>query len=223
MASIHKQTEIECIRQKLARQIRKQESGMPLPSSDRFNLESLFSAEHVSGAVVELVSAGSGAGALSLACWIGGRLQKHQRGSLVIVDAQHEFYPPGAVALGVQLEQTIIVRARTQREVLWSVEQSLRCPGVAAVVCRLQHTDERVGRRLMLAAEVGKSVGVFLQPQTAQPVSFASMRFHVEAVPTQEKTTSMARKLAVKTLYLRGQGFQENLMYVDVGQQCEAA
>ena len=54
-------------------------------------------------------------------------------GTVVVVDRNHWFYPPAAARLGMNLEHMIVVRPDTTRDEIWAIDQSLRCPEVAAV------------------------------------------------------------------------------------------
>ena len=153
------------------------------------------------GTLVQWISAGgSGADLLSLrvaqqACDDGG--------ALVIIDPQHEFFPPAAAAIGINLDNLIVLRGNklanrrgnqqttkqastrdrssgfvasctpsstdstTYNDLLWSIDQSLRCPAVAAVWGPLKEINERWFRRFQLSAESSGCMGLFVQPAAA--------------------------------------------------------
>lgn len=99
------------------------------------------------------------------------------RGVLVIVDQEREFYPPAAAAIGLNLEQVVVIRPRAPAEGLWALEQSLRCAGVTAVWCALNRLRDLEFRRLQLAAETGSAIGILQRPSRcrSQP-SWADVR-----------------------------------------------
>ena len=218
MTTPQHQLSLEAIRQRLSQKIRQQETGNAVLSGVKTNVKNIVTSGEIEpGTVMELLSNRDGSGALSLACQLAGRLQSLDRGGVVVVDNFGEFHPPGAASLGVQLESVIIIRPKSSTDLAWSVEQSLRCPGVAAVVCHLERIDQRIGRRLMLAAEVGRTVGLFLRPVTvACQSSFATIRLSVQSLCSTTDTPSIARTLEVQTRYVRGR-FQEETFCVDVG------
>jgi hypothetical protein len=122
----------------------------------------------------------SGAAALSL---IAAAVQlRCQAGPLVIVDVDKTFYPPAAVALGIPLEQIILVRPSRHAELVWAIDQALRCEAVAAVWAQVgTRLDDRDARRFQLAAEIGHTPGYFVRPRAARRrPSFADVRFHVD-------------------------------------------
>lgn len=133
------------------------------------------------GMLVEWLSAlpGSGVATLSLlaareACRVGGML--------VVVDRRQTFYPPAAVAWGVDPQRLIVVHPRSRRDELWAAVQSLRSPATAATWAAIDRLDDRAFRRLQLAAQAGQTLGLVLRPADArgQP-SWADVRLEVEA------------------------------------------
>src|SRR5262245_21924641 len=131
------------------------------------------------GMLVEWLAeqAGGGAATLSLvaareACRIGG--------VLVVIDRRQTFYPPAAVAWGIEPKRMVVVHPRTAREELWAAVQSLRSPVVAAMWAEIERLDNRGFRRLQLAAEAGRTLGLVVRPAKvrAQP-SWADVRLTV--------------------------------------------
>jgi hypothetical protein len=98
-------------------------------------------------------------------------------GALVVIDRQQTFYPPAAAAWGIDLDRLIVVRPRCARDELWAAVQSLRSPAVAAVWGMIDRLDSRAFRRLQLAAQAGRTLGLLLRPPSArgQP-SWADVR-----------------------------------------------
>lgn len=134
------------------------------------------------GTLVEWIGdRGAGAATLALqtirpACAEGG--------ATVVVDRDRLFYPPAAIAFGIDLRRLIVVRPANVQEEIWALDQSLRCPGVAAVVGWVDRLDDRSFRRLQLSAELGEGLGLFLRPPSArcQP-TWAETRWLVESMP----------------------------------------
>ncbi len=164
------------------------------------------------GSLVEWV-AGEGSGVRVLTLAIASRLQ--HAGALAVIDQRGEFYPPAAKSAGVNLDQVIVVRPEVGRNVLWSLEQSLRCPGVAVTWCCVREIDDRSFRRLKLATESGGGVGFLVRPwQARQGVSWADVRLLVrsEALPNPGP---LQRRVHVEVLYRRG-GRSNESVEVDI-------
>ncbi len=103
---------------------------------------------------------GSGAGMLAL---LAARQCSEGR-ALVVMDRARRFYPPSVAPWGIDLENLLVLRPRTESEELWALEQVLRSPSVGAVWAPLARIDVREFRRLQLAAESGGTVGMLLRP-----------------------------------------------------------
>ena len=153
------------------------------------------------GWLCEWIAAGPGSGTVSLAMRTAGQAQLG--GPLIIVDHQKRFYPPAFSAAGVTLENTILVRPKSHGDALWAIEQSLRCPGVGAVMCRIDHLNTQEFRRLQLATETGTAVGLLIRPASAQRQSgWADVRLLVSPRPSLPR--SFHRRLEVRCVYAKG-------------------
>ena len=117
----------------------------------------------VAGSLVEWLSSATGGGAATLALWAAHQIAR-EGGALVVMDRRQEFYLPAAAALGVDLERLIVVRASSEREELWALDQALRCTAVAAVWAQVGPQSSAALRRLQLAAEQGGGVGLLVRP-----------------------------------------------------------
>jgi hypothetical protein len=144
------------------------------------------------GGLVEWLSPSAGCGAGTLA-WIAARQACRQGGALVVLDRGQTFYPPaafcqcGSLAPRVTSSDSrsesptlassdsqgesaalILLRPENPDDELWAVEQSLRCPAVAAVWGLLGEIDAQAFRRLQLAAEAAGCLGLLMRPASAR-------------------------------------------------------
>lgn len=97
-----------------------------------------------------------------------------------------DLYGPG-LAVCLDPGRLVLVEAWKPAELLWAMEEGLRCPGVAAVVGELDRLDLTAGRRLQLAAEAGGATGLVLRPTgagaAADGASAATTRWRIAAAP----------------------------------------
>jgi protein ImuA len=91
-----------------------------------------------------------------------------QGGALVVIDRRQTFYPPAAAAWGIELERLIVVHPQNARDELWAAVQALRSPAVAAMWAAIDRLDSRAFRRLQLAAQGGRTLGVLVRPARAR-------------------------------------------------------
>lgn len=94
-------------------------------------------------------------------------------------------YVPFAPALeqhGINIARVLMIRALAAKDILWCVEQTLRCRSFGAVLVWPIAISDRDIRRLQLAAESGDSIGfVYRPPEAARESSPAAVRIRLEA------------------------------------------
>lgn len=122
------------------------------------------------GMLVELLAEDRGSGAGSLAMHCGRQAVDQWQGCMVVVDRWRRFYPPAAVARGIETKDLIMVRSSDHQimsaaEELWALDQALRCPGVSVVLAWMDKVDPLAFRRLQLAAESGQTLALLLRPE----------------------------------------------------------
>ena len=107
----------------------------------------------------------------------GGEDVSGCRGVLAVIERVGGFCPAAAAGLGVSPERMLLVRAETESEWKWAVEQVLRSRAVDVVLTWAGGLDDRVFRRWQLAAERGGGVGMLVRPREVVPdASWASLR-----------------------------------------------
>jgi len=79
----------------------------------------------------------------------GGAMES---GAVLWVTPWRDLYAPGVAAFGLDPGRLILVRAGSETDVLWAMEEGLRCPRLIAVVGEVDGLDRAAGRRLQLAA-----------------------------------------------------------------------
>ncbi len=136
------------------------------------------------GAVTEILSPFDGVGATTLALRAAVAAAQRSR-PVVVVDTRGDFYPPAMWRLGMEVDRLLVIRVRRPDEVVWAVDQSLRCSAVAAVVAAVPRLDDAASRRLQLAAENGGGVAILLRPDSRGRHSFAAVQMRVEPVAFQ--------------------------------------
>ncbi|MBN2475205.1 MAG: hypothetical protein JXB62_11390 [Pirellulales bacterium] len=155
------------------------------------------------GTLVEWLAAGAGSGAETLALQ-AARQACRDGGTLIVLDRRREFYPPAAARLGIELERLMLVYATGEADNAWALDQALRCPGVAAIVAWPEQLDGRTFRRLQLAAEQGRGLGLLIRPPAARSEpSWADVRLLVEPLPA-EPSQAEKRRLRICLLRCRG-------------------
>ena len=135
------------------------------------------------GALTEFLIPGEGVGVLNLVMPALARLSQEKRW-IAWVAPPHIPYAPALAAAGVDLSHVLLIRPRAASDGLWAVEQTLRSGTCAAVLAWPVVGDDKVLRRLQLAAEAGNAWGLLFRPEhMARQSSPAALRLRVTREP----------------------------------------
>jgi hypothetical protein len=108
--------------------------------------------------LTEMLLARDGIGEIALMLPALGSLQRARR-DIVWIAPPYRPCAPALAAAGLDLARFHVVRCARPDDALWACEQALRAPECGAVFAWLATRDERVLRRLQVAARDGRSFG----------------------------------------------------------------
>jgi protein ImuA len=96
-------------------------------------------------------------------------------------------YGPGGALFGLAPSRLLLVQAKTAKDALWAMEESLRTPGMAAVIGELAGAggaaDLTATRRLNLAIAEQGGLGLLLRQQPLRGTSACASRWSVRGAP----------------------------------------
>jgi cell division inhibitor SulA/protein ImuA len=105
-------------------------------------------------------------------------------------------YAPALAAAGLDLARLYVVHCATPQEALWAYEQALRAPECGAAFAWLATADQRLLRRLAVAAREGRTFGV-LWRRPGEHAQALSAALRLQLAPRHHQ-------LAVRVLKRRG-------------------
>ena len=116
------------------------------------------------GAVHEFLSAGAENAAAS-GGFMAGLLAALMHGDRVCIwiSTARTVFPPALKAFGIEPDRVIFIDLQKERDVLWAMEEALKCEGLAAVVGEIQDISFTASRRLQLAVEQSWVTGFILR------------------------------------------------------------
>lgn len=149
-----------------------------------------------SGTLVELMPDQTGIGELSLLMPSLARMTQSER-HIAFISPPFIPFAPALNQHGVRLERLWVINAQSTKDMLWCMEQTLRCKSFGAVLAWPTALVDREIRRLQLAAEAGGSIGfVYRSTNSARETSPAAVRLCLRR--TEE------RSLEIQVLKCRG-------------------
>ena len=139
------------------------------------------------GAVHDFISATPEDKAASLG-FISGILSSRLKnnGAAIWISASGSIFPPALKAFGIAADKIIFIKLVREKEILWAMEEALKCEGLAAVICEVKELSFLASRRLQLAVEKSQVTGFVLQcnPRVINTTACVS-RWKIKALPTE--------------------------------------
>ncbi len=116
------------------------------------------------GAVHEFISAGREETTATTG-FVSGLLAAlmQNNGAAIWISNQQCLFPPALKLYGIQPERIIFISLNKEKEMLWVMEEALKCTGLAAVVAEISEVSFMASRRLQLAVEQSQVTGFILR------------------------------------------------------------
>lgn len=111
-----------------------------------------------------------------------------QKGGICIyISRSRDLFPTALFAYGVAPHQIIFVDLDSERDVLWAMEEALKCKELAAVVAEVRDITFAQSRRLQLALEKSQVTGFILRTAADRITSTASVaRWQITPVQSEQ-------------------------------------
>ncbi len=109
-----------------------------------------------------------------------------QGGVCLWISTSRRFFPAAFKAFGVEPDRFIFVDLHREKEVLWTIEECLKCRGLAAVIADLAEISFTQSRRLQLAAEQSNVTAFILRTNPKKLNQIASTaQWRIRPLPSQ--------------------------------------
>lgn len=83
-------------------------------------------------------------------------------GAAIWISSTGTIFPPALKYFGIAPDKIIFIKLKKEKEILWTVEEALKCAGLAAVICEIKELSFIASRRLQLAVEQSQVTGFIL-------------------------------------------------------------
>jgi len=120
--------------------------------------------------------------------FIAGLLAKLMKNgnSCLWISSSRRLFPPSLENYGVDPQQIIFIDLNYSKEILWVMEEALKCEGLACVVAEISDIDFAQSRRLQLATEQSQVTGFLLrkEPKRMLSATACTARWQIKPQPT---------------------------------------
>jgi len=139
------------------------------------------------GAVHEFLSAET-EDAAATSGFIAGLLAALMRnnGASVWISSSKTIFPPALKAFDIEPDRIIFITLQKEKDILWAMEEALKCNGLAAVVGEIREISFTASRRLQLAVEQSGVTGFILRhsPRNLNTIACVS-RWKIRSLPSE--------------------------------------
>jgi protein ImuA len=102
------------------------------------------------------------------------------------ISCNRKLFPPAMQRFNVIPQLVIFIDLYREKEILWVMEEALKCEGLAAVIAELPDIDFAQSRRLQLAVEKSKVTGIILRKEPKRSSATAcTVRWHIKPQPSE--------------------------------------
>jgi protein ImuA len=84
-------------------------------------------------------------------------------GACIWIACTRKIFPAGLKTYGIEPDRVIFVDVKKERDILWVMEEALKCEGLAVVAAEIPEISFTASRRLQLAVEHSKVTGFLLR------------------------------------------------------------
>lgn len=138
------------------------------------------------GAVHEFITQGAESVAAT-GGFISGILGALMRkgGAVVWISSSGTVFPPALKMFGIDPERIIFIHPSKERDVLWAMEEALKCEGLSAVIGEMPELSFTASRRFQLAVEKSRVTGFIIRMNPRYPDTNALVsRWQIKPLPT---------------------------------------
>lgn len=108
-----------------------------------------------------------------------------QRGGVAIwISSSGMIFPPALKCFGIEPDKVIFVHVQKEKEILWVMEEALKCEGLAAVIAETPEISFTASRRFQLAVEQSRVTGFIIRRNPKNMATACVTRWKITPLPT---------------------------------------
>jgi len=84
-------------------------------------------------------------------------------GTILWIGPSRRLFPPALKSFGIEPDHLIFVDIKKEKDIMWAMDEALKCDALTAVVAEMRELSFKESRRLQLAVEKSKVTGFVLR------------------------------------------------------------
>lgn len=105
-------------------------------------------------------------------------------GVLLWISSAQTIFPPALQSFGIEPDKVIFINLEKEKEVLWAMEEALKCKGIAAVIADTPEISFTASRRFQLAVEQSRVTGFIIRRNPRNLTTACVTRWKITPLPT---------------------------------------
>jgi len=93
-------------------------------------------------------------------------------------------FPPALKSFGIDPHKIIFVQPKKQKDILWTIEEALKCDGICTVIGEIGEVSLIESRRLQLAVEQSKVTGFIVRRNAKNLATSFVTRWKIKPLPS---------------------------------------
>lgn len=108
-------------------------------------------------------------------------------GKALWISAKRKLFPPALTSFGLSPDRFIFIDLAKEKDVLWAMDEALKCSALSVVVGEMQEISFTGSRRLQLAVEKSQVTGFLLRSnfKNINPTACVS-RWKITSIPSEQ-------------------------------------
>ena len=121
-----------------------------------------------------------------IACLLAGLTGDN--GACVWIGNRQAIFPPALKNFGIEPDRIVFINAQHEKEILWTMEEALKCEGLTAVVGEMRELSFTASRRFQLAVEQSQATGFIIRNNPRNlSVNACVSRWKIASSPADEE------------------------------------
>jgi protein ImuA len=106
-------------------------------------------------------------------------------GALLWISSSRTLFPPALKNFGIDPDRIIFIDLQNERQILWAMEEGLKCGALSAVVGEIKEISFEASRRLQLAVEQSQVTGFILRKTYRLTTTACVTRWKIMSLPSE--------------------------------------
>jgi protein ImuA len=108
-------------------------------------------------------------------------------GAVIWISSTRTLFPPALKSFGISPDRFIFIDLQKERDVMWAMDEALKCSALSAVIGEMREIDFTASRRLQLAVEQSQVTGFILRSNYRKLNTTACVsRWKITSLPSEK-------------------------------------